>query len=87
MIFNICQSCSMPIIEDSEFGTNEDGTKHTSYCSFCYINGEFIHDVSMSEMIEITLDYMEEIEGSDFDKEEEKESLKDLFPGLKRWLE
>ena len=41
----------------------------------------------MSEMIEITLDYMEEIEGSDFDKEEEKESLKDLFPGLKRWLE
>ena len=86
MIYKICQSCSMPIIEDEEFGTNKDNSKNTYYCSFCYIDGEFVHDVSMSKMIEITLEYMKEIQGDDLDISESRKSLQELFPNLKRWL-
>ena len=76
----------MPIIENDEFGTNKDNSKNAYYCSFCYVNGEFVHDVSMSEMIEITLEYMKEIQGDDLDISENRKSLEELFPNLKRWL-
>ena len=37
-----CQSCGMPLSKDPNGGgTNADGTKNTSYCSYCYQNGSF----------------------------------------------
>ncbi|MHC1724118.1 MAG: zinc ribbon domain-containing protein [Aminipila sp.] len=33
-------------------GTNTDGSKNTSYCSYCYENGAFISNCTMDEMID-----------------------------------
>lgn len=37
-----CQSCGMPFKRDpAGGGTNADGGKSTSYCSYCFVNGQF----------------------------------------------
>lgn len=37
-----CQSCGMPMKRDPQGGgTNSDGSKNLTYCSYCYQNGEF----------------------------------------------
>jgi hypothetical protein len=37
-----CQSCGMPMKQDPQAGgTNADGSKSTTYCSYCYDNGVF----------------------------------------------
>jgi hypothetical protein len=37
-----CQSCGMPMEQDPEKGgTNADGSKTNSYCSYCYLEGKF----------------------------------------------
>ena len=28
----ICQSCAMPMTDESIFGTNKDGSKNSDYC-------------------------------------------------------
>jgi hypothetical protein len=39
-----CQSCGMPLKRDLKGGgTNADGSKSTTYCSYCYENGAFIY--------------------------------------------
>ncbi len=49
---NICQSCGMPLNKDPEGGGSEAaGTKSSTYCSLCYVDGQFVHpDFSVSEM-------------------------------------
>lgn len=84
MICKICQSCSIPIIDKNELGNNSDGSINADYCSFCYTDGEFVYDVSMDEMIEISLEYMEELD-NEFNKAELKEMMIEVFPTLKRW--
>jgi len=38
-----CQSCGMPLSKDPDGGgTNTDGTRSQTYCSFCYENGAFV---------------------------------------------
>ena len=38
-----CQSCGMPLKQDPKNGgTETDGSKSQKYCSFCYVNGEFL---------------------------------------------
>ena len=32
----LCQSCAMPLTEESLLGTNADGTKNGEYCIYCY---------------------------------------------------
>lgn len=37
-----CQSCGMPMKKDPKAGgTNIDGSKNLSYCSYCYQDGAF----------------------------------------------
>lgn len=84
MICEICQSCSIPIIEKSELGHNSDGSLNTDYCSFCYTDGKFVYDVTMDEMMEISLEYMDELY-DEFNKEELKKVMIEVFPTLKRW--
>ncbi|MFA5777226.1 MAG: zinc ribbon domain-containing protein [Parcubacteria group bacterium] len=33
---SICQSCSMPMTKDEDFGTDEDGSKNWRYCSIVF---------------------------------------------------
>jgi|SRR5579872_1615356 len=40
--YNFCQSCGMPMDPEDCRGTEQDGTKSTKYCKFCYRNGEFV---------------------------------------------
>jgi hypothetical protein len=46
-----CQSCAMPLSKDPEHGgTNADGSKSTEYCSYCFVNGQFVDGgVSLDE--------------------------------------
>jgi hypothetical protein len=50
----MCQSCGMPMKQDSEGGGNEtNGSKSAVYCSFCYDVGTFrIDDITMKKMQE-----------------------------------
>ena len=46
-----CQSCGMPMKSDpKKGGTNTDGSKNGSYCSYCYENGEFTFHGTVKEM-------------------------------------
>ena len=48
-----CQSCGMPMSKDpKKGGTNKDGTKSGTYCSYCYQSGKFTRDCTVKEMQE-----------------------------------
>lgn len=37
-----CQSCGMPLDQDpGKGGTNQDGSRSSIYCSYCYADGQF----------------------------------------------
>jgi hypothetical protein len=37
-----CQSCGMSLKRDAQGGgTNADGSRNYTYCSHCYLNGQF----------------------------------------------
>lgn len=38
---NVCQSCGMPLLKGEDFGTEEDGSTSSIYCSYCYQQGSF----------------------------------------------
>lgn len=47
-----CQSCGMPMEKDlGAGGTNNDGTKNSTYCSLCYVNGEFVDNFTSSKQM------------------------------------
>lgn len=82
-----CQSCGIPLT-DEFFATNADQTVNEEYCKFCFNEGSFTSDVTMDEMIEHCLEYIDEFnKDSDhkFTKEEAREEMKKYFPLLKRW--
>ena len=47
-----CQSCGMPLKRDPQNGgSNSDGSKSTTYCSYCYDRGQFKQPImTVSEM-------------------------------------
>jgi len=84
---NFCQSCGMPL--SAEFhSTNKDGSENTTYCSYCHKDGEFTSDVTMDEMIEHCVQYLEDFNkdsGTQFTKDEAIAQMKQFFPQLLRW--
>lgn len=46
-----CQSCGMPLSNTNK-GTNADGSLNEDYCTYCYQNGKFTQNLTMSQMIE-----------------------------------
>jgi hypothetical protein len=50
-----CQSCGMPLKKDEHGGgTNKDGSKSNTYCSRCYVNGEFQNpEIDTAEKMQI----------------------------------
>lgn len=78
----ICQSCSMPITKEEEFGTNKDGKINKDYCKYCYMNGKFIDDVSLEEYIEMNIPFAEQ---AGMTEKQMREHCQNVFPTLKRW--
>ena len=84
----ICQSCGMPLTDPALFGTNKDQTVNEEYCVYCYKDGAFTQDMSMDEMIELNLQYLDEFNKDSekkYTKEEARAEMKLFFPTLKRW--
>lgn len=84
-----CQSCGMPLNTATDHGTNSDKSTNEEYCTYCYQNGIFTKDLTMDEMIEQCLQFIDEF-NKDADKtytrEEAKVKMKEYFPTLKRWM-
>ncbi|MDU1905769.1 MAG: zinc ribbon domain-containing protein [Dysgonomonas sp.] len=82
-----CQSCGMPM--NAEFySTEKDGTPNTTYCSYCYKGGEFTSDITMEEMIQHCVGYLDEFNKDSekqFTKEEAIAGMREHFPSLLRW--
>lgn len=47
---NLCQSCGMPIDQNTPGGTNTDGSISTKYCTYCYQNGQFTENLPFDDM-------------------------------------
>ncbi|MEA4825168.1 MAG: zinc ribbon domain-containing protein [Clostridium sp.] len=79
-----CQSCGMPLIDEKEFGTNEDGSSNRDYCIYCYEKGAFKGDMTMEQMIEFCVPHM--VRANPYMSEKEvRSSLERFLPTLKRW--
>lgn len=79
----ICQSCAMPLKQDSDFGTNTDGSKSTEYCFHCYQNGKFLDEgTTLEEKIERNIKFGVM---TGWSVERARKMAQDLFPTLKRW--
>jgi len=82
-----CQSCGMPLTAE-HFGKNADGSTNEEYCVYCFDNGGFTSNVTMDEMIEQCLEYLDEFNKDSekkMTKEEAREQMHQFFPMLKRW--
>lgn len=78
-----CQSCAMPMNDESIMGRNSDGTANKDYCVYCFKDGEFTApNITMNEMIEVCVPFMKE---DGINEEVARNQLKNIFPNLKRW--
>lgn len=79
----ICQSCAMPMTEETQFGKNADGSKNKDYCCYCFVDGHFVKEETMEEMIETCVPF---VVGSVYpDADAARKGMKEFFPTLKRW--
>ena len=76
-----CQSCSMPLNQPSLFGTEKDGSKNVSYCSYCYQNGAFTSNIGLEGMKKLVTDKMRQMK---MDEAVIKKTIA-ILPTLKRW--
>lgn len=86
----ICQSCGMNMKTAEDFGMNADGTRNIDYCHYCYQNGAFTRNVTMDEMLETNLKYLDhwnEETGNKFTPNEARPVLREFLSTLKRWKE
>ena len=84
----ICQSCGMSMTSPEHFGTNQDGSTSQEYCSYCFKNGAFTQDMTMDEMIQHCVQFIDEFNKDNetkLTKEEAILQMKAFFPMLKRW--
>lgn len=84
----VCQSCGMPMTEPAHFGTEKDGSQSGDYCVYCYKDGTFTADVTMEEMMEMNLKYLDEFNKDSpvkFTEEEARKVLPQYLMTLKRW--
>lgn len=49
-----CQSCTLPLDNMDDRGTEKDGTKSQLYCKYCYQDGAFTEpDMTLDQMMGI----------------------------------
>ena len=78
-----CQSCSMPMQDAALLGTEQDGSKNSEYCTYCYEAGEFKQpDISLQEMTDLCTGFMVQ-EG--MPEVTARQMLAKQLPSLKRW--
>lgn len=83
MNLKICQSCGMPM-QESQYGTDKDGSSNDMYCCYCYKEGAFVQNCTMEEMADFCAPF--EVEGGRSKTvEEAKAGLMQYFPTLARW--
>ncbi len=85
---NICQSCGMPMETEEQFGTNQDGSKNPEYCAYCHKDGEFTLQITMDEMINHCVHYLDDFNKDNnlkLTKDEAVAQMKTFFSTLKRW--
>ena len=83
-----CQSCGMPMTAEEHFGSYVDGSLNTEYCTYCYQDGAFTEDLTMDEMIEHNLQFLDEFNKDmehPYTKEEARAEMRKFFPTLNRW--
>lgn len=83
-----CQSCGMPLNIKEDFGTNKDMSLNDDYCTYCFKEGSFTQDITMNEMIEHCLQYLDEFNKDALQKmtiDEARANMREFFPHLKRW--
>lgn len=88
MEVKLCQSCGMPLRREEDFGTNKDLSYNEDYCTYCFKEGSFAQDVTIDEMIEHCLMFLDEFNKDTSLKmtmEEARAGMKEFFPTLKRW--
>ena len=79
---NICQSCSMPLTDDSLLGTEKDGSKNHEYCKYCYKDGAMVNpDITLEQMASFIKQKMQEM---NIDAATTDIAVK-ILPYLKRW--
>ncbi|MGN1230747.1 MAG: zinc ribbon domain-containing protein [Anaerotignum sp.] len=76
----ICQSCGMPLADDSLISKEADGSFNESYCKWCYADGDFVHACTMEEMIEECIPHL----GWE-DENAARAFMQNLLPQLERW--
>ena len=77
----------MPLADENK-GTNADGGINDDYCTYCYKDGEFTQDFTMSQMIEFCLQFIDQMNaqtGLNLTPIQAKEQMFQYFPRLKRW--
>lgn len=81
---NFCQSCGMPMHNDSQLhGTNADSSKNSDYCCYCLENGKYTMDVSMDEMINFVVP--DTAVALKISEDEARSKMNEFFVTLKRW--
>ena len=82
----ICQSCCLPLNEDS-FGTEANGESSKDYCCHCYKSGIFTTpDATLETILDISANVWAEKDPK-ITLEEAKAQLRKKMPTLKRWKE
>lgn len=75
-----CQSCGMPLDDDSTISKEQDGSMNEKFCKWCYADGQYSHECTMEEMIEEILPNMNWP-----NPDEARKFLRDQLPHLERW--
>ena len=84
-----CQSCGMPL-NGANHGTEADGSLCPDYCKYCYKDGRFTQNFTMTQMIEFCLQFIDQLNaesGQNLTAVQAKEQMLGYFPTLKRWKE
>ena len=79
----------MPMDKDELKGTEKDGSLSNDYCVYCYADGKFTRDMTMEEMIQMNIKFLDQwIEGTGVQMTEEEAiaELRKYLPTLKRWM-
>lgn len=73
----------MPLKEEVYFSKNADGSTNTTYCKFCYQDGEFIDGCNtLQEKIDSCIAIATD---SGMPKQRAEDMAKSILPTLKRW--
>jgi hypothetical protein len=80
---DICQSCGMPLQNEEDFGTNDDGSTNVEYCHFCFQNGSFTDaGITVEEKIEKNIKIATK---RGIPEKQARKMALTIIPNLKRW--